>query len=225
MDNEMTMDNEKIITRDEIKRIIEAVLFAAGHPVTFEKLAEVIGVSEDEISDAVDEYIAEYDASGLVRGIQLLKLGRACQLTTKEVFIDYVKAALGVREGGNLSKASLETLAIIAYNQPVTKSFIEDVRGVDCSYIVGSLCEKRLVEERGRLDIPGRPLLYGTTDNFLRCFNLESLADLPKLPRLEGDDPDQMTIEEYTEQVAQQEAAEHADAEAVENADNAENAD
>ena len=93
------MDDGRIITRDEIKRIIEAVLFASGHAVTYSKLAEIIGVSEEEISDAVDEYALEYDQSGLVRGIQLLKLGRACQLTTKEVFIDYIKAALGVKEG------------------------------------------------------------------------------------------------------------------------------
>ena len=173
------MDSEKILTRDEIKRIIEAVLFAAGHAVTYEKLAEVIGVSEDEISDAVDEYISEYDASGLVRGIQLLKLGRACQLTTKEVFIDYVKAALGVKEGGNLSRASLETLAIIAYNQPVTRSYIDQVRGVDCSYSVGVLGERGLIRVVGQLDVPGRPRLYATTENFLRIFGLSSIDDLP----------------------------------------------
>ena len=175
------MDNEKIITRDEIKRIIEAVLFAAGHPVTYAKLAEVIGVSEDEISDAVDEYITEYDRSGLVRGIQLLKLGRACQLTTKEVFIDYVKAVLGVREGGNLSKASLETLAIIAYNQPVTRAYVDQVRGVDSAYSVGVLVERELVKVVGQLDVPGRPHLYATTENFLRVFGMSSLDELPPI--------------------------------------------
>jgi len=189
MDNEMTMDNEKIITRDEIKRIIEAVLFAAGHPVTYEKLAEVIGVTEDEISDAVDEYITEYDRSGLVRGIQLLKLGRACQLTTKEVFIDYVKAALGVREGGNLSKASLETLAIIAYNQPVTRAYVDQVRGVDSAYSVGVLVERELVKVVGQLDVPGRPHLYATTENFLRVFGMSSLEQLPPIS-LPGASPD-----------------------------------
>ena len=173
------MDSGKILTKDEIKRIIEAVLFAAGHAVTYKKLAEVIGVTEDEISEAVDEYIAEYDASGLVRGIQLLKLGRACQLTTKEVFADYVKTALGVKEGGNLSKASLETLAIVAYNQPVTRSYVEQVRGVDCSYSVGVLVERDLIRVVGQLDVPGRPRLYATTENFLRIFGLSSIDDLP----------------------------------------------
>ena len=185
----MQMDNEQILTKDEIKRIIEAVLFAAGHPVTYQKLAEVIGVSEDEISDAVDEYISEYDSSGLVRGIQLLKLGRACQLTTKEVFIDYVKAALGVREGGNLSKASLETLAIIAYNQPVTRTYVDQVRGVDSAYSVGVLVERELIKVVGQLDVPGRPRLYATTENFLRVFGLSSIEDLPpvSLPTTSSD--------------------------------------
>jgi len=173
------MDSEKILTRDEIKRIIEAVLFAAGHPVTYQKLAEVIGVGEDEISDAVDEYISEYDTSGLVRGIQLLKLGRACQLTTKEIFIEYIKTALGVREGGNLSKASLETLAIIAYNQPVTRTYVDQVRGVDSAYSVGLLIERELIKVVGQLDVPGRPRLYATTENFLRVFGLSSLEELP----------------------------------------------
>lgn len=175
------MSDEKILSRDEIKRIIEAVLFAAGHPVTYAKLAEVIGVDEDEISDIVDEYVGEYDSSGLVRGIQLLKLGRSCQLTTKEVFIDYIKSALGVRDGGNLSKASLETLAIIAYNQPVTRAYVEQVRGVDSSYSVSALLERELIDVRGQLDVPGRPRLYGTTENFLRVFGLSSLNDLPPI--------------------------------------------
>ena len=141
------MDDGRIITRDEIKRIIEAVLFASGHAVTYSKLAEIIGVSEEEISEAVDEYVLEYDQSGLVRGIQLLKLGRACQLTTKEVFIDYIKAALGVKEGGNLSKSSLESLAIIAYNQPITRAYVEQVRGVDSSYSINVLLERELIEK------------------------------------------------------------------------------
>lgn len=175
------MDDGRIITRDEIKRIVEAVLFASGHAVTYSKLAEIIGVSEEEISGAVDEYALEYDQSGLVRGIQLLKLGRACQLTTKEVFIDYIKAALGVKEGGNLSKSSLESLAIIAYNQPITRAYVEQVRGVDSSYSINVLLERELIEVCGQLDVPGRPRLYGTTENFLRVFGLSSLEDLPPI--------------------------------------------
>jgi len=180
-------DEEKIITPEEIKRIIEAVLFAAGHPVTFAKLSEVTGVPEDEIRSLVSEYAGEYESCGLPRGIQLLTLGNACQLVTKEVFADYIKAALGIRDGGNLSKASLATLAIIAYNQPVTRSYIDQVRGVDSSYSVGVLTERELIEEKGRMDVPGRPRLYGTTEAFLRVFGLSDLSELPPLPLVGGD--------------------------------------
>jgi segregation and condensation protein B len=202
---------------------VEAVIFASGDPIGADRICEAVGIDADTLEKCVKNISGRY--ADACCGIELVALDGSYQICSKSDFYEEIRTALKLRSNAVLSDAAMETLAIIAYNQPVTKSFIEDVRGVDCSYIVGSLCEKRLVEERGRLDIPGRPLLYGTTDNFLRCFNLESLADLPKLPRLEGDDPDQMTIEEYTEQVAQQEAAEHADAEAVENADNADNED
>ncbi|MCQ2435977.1 MAG: SMC-Scp complex subunit ScpB [Clostridia bacterium] len=194
------MDDEKILTRDEIKRIIEAILFASGYPVTFEKLAETIGVGVDEIESVVDEYITEYDNSGLVRGVQLLKLGKACQLVTKEVFADYIKAALGIRDGGNLSKASLETLAIVAYNQPVTRAYVEQVRGVDSTYSVSVLLERELIEEKGHLDVPGRPRLFGTTENFLRVFGLSSIDDLPPvaLPTMTQTSESETDIEPIT---------------------------
>lgn len=180
-------EDEKILSRDELKRMIEAILFAAGHPVTFEKLAEVTGAATEEIEDVIREYAKEYDACGLPRGIQLLILGGACQLVTKEVFSEQIKAALGIRDGGNLSKASLETLAVIAYNQPVTRSYIDQVRGVDSAYSVGVLVERGLIEEKGRMDVPGRPRLYGTTEAFLRVFGLSNIAELPPLPIGETD--------------------------------------
>ena len=177
----MLPDEGKTLTREEIKRIIEAVLFAAGHPVTFAKLSEVTGVTEEEVRQIVAEYAAEYETAGLPRGIQLLTLGGACQLVTKEVFSDYIKQALGIR-----SKASLETLAIIAYNQPVTRSYIDQVRGVDSAYSVGVLTERELIEEKGRMDVPGRPRLYGTTEAFLRVFGLSDISELPPLPSADG---------------------------------------
>ncbi len=177
----------KLMTKEEAKRILEAVLFAAGYPVTFEKLGAVLGISAKEAESIVREYAAEYDASGLPRGIQLLILGKACQLVTKEVFAPYVKEALGVKDGGNLSKASLETLAVVAYNQPVTRAYIEQVRGVDSSYSVGVLTERELIEEKGRMDVPGRPRLYGTTETFLRVFGLSDLSELPPLKTITGD--------------------------------------
>ena len=172
--------DEKVLSSDEIKRIAEAALFAAGYPLTFEKLGEVMGIPQERVREVITEYKKEYDSDPM-RGIQLLILGNACQLVTKEVYADYVKAALGVRDGGNLSKASLETLAIIAYNQPATRSYVEQVRGVDSSYSIGVLLEHELIEEKGRLDVPGRPRLYGTTEAFLRTFGLSTPDELPPL--------------------------------------------
>lgn len=179
--------DKKTLSPDEIKRITEATLFAAGYPLTFEKLGEVMGISEEEVRAAVADYKKEYDDDPM-RGIQLLILGNACQLVTKEVYADYIKAALGVRDGGNLSKASLETLAIIAYNQPATRLYVEQVRGVDSSYSIGVLLEHELIEEKGRLDVPGRPRLYGTTQTFLRTFGLSSPEELPPLEDKGGEE-------------------------------------
>lgn len=181
------MDEEKILTIEEKKRILEAVLFAAGHPVTFKKLSEVIGIGEKEVAALVAQYATEYESCGLPRGIQLLQLGNACQLVTKEVFAPYIKEALGVKDGGNLSKASLETLAVIAYNQPVTRSYIDQVRGVDSAYSIGVLIDRELITEMGRMDVPGRPRLYGTTEVFLRVFGLSNISELPPLALAGGE--------------------------------------
>ena len=115
----------------------------------------------------------------------LLAFETSCQLCTKEQYIPFIKEALGIRKGGNLSASSLEVLAIIAYNEPVTRAFIDTVRKVDSAYVVASLCEKNLIEACGRLDVPGRPNLYRTTPTFLRCFGIDSLEQLPyvDLPR------------------------------------------
>ena len=204
----------------KIEAAVEAVIFASGDPIDAERICEAVGIDADTCEKTVKNISERYADPRC--GIELIQLDGSYQICSKSEFYEQIRTALKLRSNAVLSDVAMETLAIVAYNQPVTRSFIEDVRGVDCSYIIGSLCEKRLVEERGRLDIPGRPLLYGTTDNFLRCFNLESLADLPKLPRLEGEDPDQMTIEEYTEQIALQEAGGETAADTVgEESDNA----
>jgi segregation and condensation protein B len=174
------------MTREDMKKVLEAVLFASGHAVTFKKLAELLSVSVNEIKEIAEEYAGTYDAS-LPRGIQLLILGNACQLTTKEEYAPYIREALGVKEGGNLSKSSLETLAVIAYNQPVTKTYVDQVRGSDSSYAVSSLLERGLIECQGRLDVPGKPRLYGTTVAFLKSFGLSSIAELPELELSEGE--------------------------------------
>lgn len=178
MDN--TQNNEEIqkIDNKNIEQAIEAILFAAGHPMTYEKLGEVLGYYGSHIKKKVMAFAKKYN-SDANRGIMLLAFDSTCQLCTREEFLPYIKNALGIRRGGNLSASSLEVLAIIAYNQPTTRAFIDDVRGVDSTYIMGSLLEKNLIEVCGRLDVPGRPNLYRTTASFLRCFGIETLEQLP----------------------------------------------
>ncbi len=172
---------EALGTVEDIKRAIEAILFAAGYPVKYEKLSEVIGLPQRDLRNLIESMTREYDG----RGIQLLMYPDTCQLTTKEVFAPYIREALGIKRGGNLSNSSLEVLAVVAYNQPVTRAYIDTVRGVDSSYAVTSLLDKGLIEAVGRLDAPGRPMLYGTTDKFLRVFGLNTLADLPETEALD----------------------------------------
>ena len=167
------------------KEMLEAVLFAAGHPVSYARLAQILEVSADEAQNLVKDFAAEYNNGKVTRGIQLLTFDDCCQLCTKSDYIAEIRTALGIRRGGNLSNSSLEVLAIVAYNQPVTRAYIDTVRGVDSSYAVSSLIERGLIESKSRLDAPGRPMLYTTTTAFLRCFGLASLEDLPALS--EGD--------------------------------------
>ena len=160
----------------ELARTVEAILFAAGYPVEVIKLMEVTGADKDEFEDAIGILNAKY---GEDSGVRLVFLDGKYQLCTSEKQLDVVREALGIRRGGNLSRASLEVLAVIAYNQPTTRSFIEQVRGVDCTYTVSSLLEKGLIEVCGKLDSPGRPSLYKTSSDFLRVFGLTSVHDLP----------------------------------------------
>ena len=170
---------EQIIEIKNIEAAIEAILFAAGYPVKYEKIAEVIGLDVNNTMTIIEHMSEEYNKADSVRGLSLLLFPDTCQLCTKEQFAPYIREALGIRRGGNLSASSMEVLAIVAYNQPVTRSFIDQVRGVDSSYAVNSLIDKALIEACGRLDAPGRPMLYATTDKFLRVFGLNSLSDLP----------------------------------------------
>ncbi len=162
-----------------ITRAIEAILFAAGHPVTYDKLSEVLGLPPREVKRLTEHMAIGYNGEDSERGIMMLCTEDCCQLCTKEEFAPYIREALGIRRGGNLSNSSLEVLSIVAYNQPVTRSYIDTVRGVDSSYAIGSLLDRHLIEPCGRLDAPGRPMLYATTTDFLRIFGLNSLADLP----------------------------------------------
>ena len=161
------------------KKVIEAILFAAGYPVTYAKIAEALTTTPSVIKKVVTEFAEEYN--DMARGIMMLVFEDACQLCTREKYGLYIREALGIKRGGNLSQSSIETLAVIAYNEPVTRAFIDTVRGVDSSYAVNSLSEKNLIEVCGKLDVPGRPNLYRTTENFLRVFGIESLDELPQV--------------------------------------------
>ena len=164
---------------NETPAALEAILFACGSPVPFERLCEILCVDAEGLRTAAAMLSDKY-SDDRKSGITLVTIENSYQLCTKAYVADYVKKALEMRKTPPLSEAALEVLAIVAYNQPVTRSFIEMVRGVDSSAIVASLCEKGLITERGTLDAPGRPTIFGTTDAFLRCFGLESIAELPK---------------------------------------------
>ncbi len=193
------MQNEHDIEKKQ--EIIEAVLFAAGHPVTYEKLADILEITPSAVKEILSMYEDKYNSGDLPRGVQLIRFDKACQLCTKSDYEPYVKMALGIKQGkGNLSNSSLEVLAIIAYHQPVTRAYIEQVRGLDSSYSVALLLEKNLIEKKGRLDVPGRPALYGTTLDFLRCFGLSSLDQLPSVEMLTFDIEDQENATDKTEQ-------------------------
>ncbi len=142
-----------------------------------QRIAQVLGMRTYVIEEAIQKMQEKYNTKD--SGIHLLFLGDSAQFTTNPAFIEPVRGVLDLKRNTPLSQAALEVLAVVAYNQPVTKAFVEQVRGVDCSGVIGSLVQKGLLEERGRLELPGRPLLYGTTENFLRCFQLTSIDDLP----------------------------------------------
>ena len=161
---------------------LEAILFAAGHPISYATLARVFELTPGQVKDKVFEYSLKYNNSDIPRGVVLLTFKDECQLCTKESYLTEISSALGIKKSGTLSTSSLEALAIVAYNQPVTRAFVDTLRRADSSYAMNNLIDRGLIECKGRLDVPGRPMLYGTTSDFLRCFGLESLAKLPTNP-------------------------------------------
>lgn len=168
-------NTEKIISS------IEAMLFAAGDPVEVTKLADILEIDVETAEKMLGYLSAQYDERN--SGIMLIRIENKYQLCTREEYNEEVRKLMEIKKNAPLSNAAFEVLAIIAYNKSVTRSFVEQVRGVDCSGPISSLVQKGLIEEKGRLDLPGRPLVYGTTDRFLRCFSLNSLDDLPELPK------------------------------------------
>ncbi len=187
------------MNKKELLGAFEAVLFASGEPMSIERLAQTFELEPKRVVEIMDtlESISKENNTGLV----IVRLENTYQMATDEKYAEYIKRAFDIRRRTPLSNAALEVLAVVAYNQPVTKAFIEQVRGVDCSGVVSTLVEKGLVEERGRLELPGKPLLYGTTKNFLRCFGISDLSQLPPLPKEENAVSDVGEQLEMTEEV------------------------
>ncbi len=173
---------------------LEAILFASGEPMSLSRLAQALELDEETTGRLADDWVQ--DVNTRQGGITALRLEDSYQLCSSKEYAAYVRRAMEIRRNAPLSQAAMEVLAIIAYNQPVTRPFVEQVRGVDCSGVMQSLQQKGLIEEKGRLDLPGRPLLYGTTQSFLRCFGLNSPEQLPPLPQKQEQSLDETTMDE-----------------------------
>ena len=193
----------------ELQRAIEAILFAAGECMDISRLAAVLETDAADIEDAANALADMYSFDR--RGIRILRLGKGYQMVSSGEMADYVTKAMETRKPPKLSSSQLETLTIIAYYQPATKAIVEQIRGVDSSYSVAALLNKKLIEESGRLNVPGRPILYRTTPDFLRTFGISSLEELPQIEKVNVGEPDveqplpgQISMEETAEQVAEE---------------------
>lgn len=184
----------------EYQAAMEAVLFACAEPLPLPRLAEALELDEETAARLAEDLMQ--DINTRAGGIRMVQLDDAYQLCTNTAYAEQVRRAQDLRRNVPLSQAALEVLAIVAYNQPVTRAFVEQVRGVDCGAVLQGLISKSLVEEKGRLELPGRPLIYGTTPDFLRSFGISSIEQLPALPTEEqqGSTMIEMTLDEVVEQ-------------------------
>ena len=172
---------------EQLQRAIEAILFAAGERIEIRRLAFVLDVAPSEVEQAADKLADSYSYQR--RGIRIVKLEKGYQMVSSGEMADYVTKALETRKPPKLSASQLETLTIIAYYQPATKAMVEQIRGVDSAYSVAALLNKKLIEEAGRLNVPGRPIQYRTTPDFLRTFGLSSLEELPPIEKIAFGEP------------------------------------
>ena len=186
----------------ELQRAIEAILFAAGEPVEVSRLAMALECDEKDIIAAADALMDELSFNR--RGMRVLHLENAYQMVSSGEMADYITKALETRKPPKLSSSQLEALTIVAYYQPATKAMVEQIRGVDSSYSIGALLNKKLIEDAGRLNVPGRPILYRTTPDFLRTFGLSSLEELPPIDKVSLGEP-------FADEMVQQEILEPAD--------------
>ena len=195
---------------EKIKSIIEAILFSAGRVVTINELILVLEKNQEEIEEIITNMMQDYKEQN--RGIEIIKIDNGYQLCTKKELYEYIYPVLDKRNKPNLSNAALETLAIVAYNPKITRQEIESIRGVSADACVYKLLEYGLIEEAGKIDLPGKPMSYQTTNEFLRMFGYTSLKDLPELPRYKLDENQQIVIddlekEEYKEEVEEKREA------------------
>lgn len=170
----------------ELKAAVEAMIFASGEPVPAARISLVLGVPEQDVLDCAERLAEEYESGG--RGIRLVRLDKSLQMCSAPQYAKLIARAIEHRAPPKLSPPALETLAVVAYFQPVTRAYVDEVRGVDSSYTVSSLVEKGLIEPTGRLEAPGRPTLYKTTEAFLRVMGVSELSELPKLPDMASTD-------------------------------------
>lgn len=193
---------------ENLKYAIEGILFAAGDSVKTAKLAVVLDKTVDEVTEAVEELKAEYDRDK--RGFTIIEISDGYQISSRPDYYKYIREILGEQRNQPLSNAAMEALAIIAYKQPVTRGMIEKVRGVNSDGCVSRLYERGLIEEAGRLDAPGRPVLYKTTDTFLRCFGLRTPRDLPPIdfkntmPELADTGEQLVIVDDVTEETTEE---------------------
>lgn len=183
---------------NKLKSMIEAILFAAGRPVTKNEIVLALEISEEDVENIIQNMQEEYKNES--RGIELIKVEDSYQLCTKKELYEYVYPVLDKRNKPNLSNAALETLSIIAYNPKITRAEIEAIRGVSADACVYKLLEYGLIEEAGKIDLPGKPMSYETTNEFLRMFGYSSLEDLPELPRYKLDENKQIVIDDLIEE-------------------------
>lgn len=181
----------------ELQRAVEAILFAAGEPVAISRMALATECPDAEVEAAAQALLDAYAFSR--RGIRLVRLEDSYQMCSSAEQAAYVTKALETRKPPKLSGSQLETLTIIAYYQPVTKAYVEQLRGVDSGYCIGALLNKKLIEECGRLNVPGRPFLYRTTPDFLRTFGLQSLDELPQIEKVQLETPAEAALPEQQE--------------------------
>jgi len=183
-DEELEEKNTEMIQGIPAKSIVESLLFVSDVPLTPEKIGKLIGIPAEEVKRLAEELMEEYERSG--HSFKIVEIAEGFQMCTRHEYAPWIKLLYASRNVAKLSRASLETLAIIAYKQPITKIEIEALRGVDCSGVLRTLLEKRLIKISGRKKVLGRPLLYRTTDEFLIYFGLKDLSELPKVEELRG---------------------------------------